>query len=425
MKENERHILFKRLDTTGIIFPSVSGRKNTNVFRITAVLQENIDPNLLQQALEKSVRDMPSFRIKLKKGLFWYYFETNTEPVFVEEEHEYPCRAIHKYKNNHYLFRVLYFEHRIHLEVFHVLCDGNGAMQFLKCILYHYLILKYPAKLSASDVPPHSFFLASQTDEDSYPLHVENTISQKSPIEPKAFCIHQTRMSVDKLRIIVGEFSVKEMLTISHEHHTTLTSVLAAVLIYSIYQTQYKLRPTKKPIVISVPVDMRNLCDSHTVRNFFITINLRVDFSQKTYTFEEVLEQVSAQLSEKTKKEYLLQKAEFNVRTQQNKFLKFLPLFIKKIGLLIAYRMGERGFSCTLSNMGKASLDAPFSSYVDHIHVTIGGSHSKPLKCTVCSYGDTMKVSFSSTAYDNEIEAYFFRFLAAKGLHIQILSNEV
>lgn len=425
MKSNERRILFKRLDTTGIIFPSVSGSRNTNVFRITAVLKETVDPELLQAALEKAVRDMPSFRVKLKRGLFWYYFETNTEPVFVEQEHEYPCRAINKYKNNQYLFRILYYEHRIHLEVFHVLCDGNGAMQFLKCLLYHYLILKYPQKLSVGDIPAHSLYLTSQTDEDSYPLFVKKTSQQKSPIEQKAFCIRQTRMSREKLRILVGEFSVNQMLEISHKHHTTLTAVLATALIMSIYQTQYKPRPNGKPIVISVPVDMRNLCDSHTVRNFFITINLRVDFSKKAYTFDEVLEMVSEQLAEKTKKDYLLQKAEFNVRIQQNKWLMFLPLFLKKIGLYIAYLIGERTFTCTLSNMGRTSLEKPFSSWVDHIHVTIGGSHSKPLKCTVCSYESTMKVAFSSTAYDQEIEAYFFRLLASMGVQIQLSTNEV
>ena len=43
-----------------------------------------------------------------------------------------------------FLFRVLYYGSRVHLETFHVLTDGTGAMQFLKAVCYRYCQLAHP-----------------------------------------------------------------------------------------------------------------------------------------------------------------------------------------------------------------------------------------------------------------------------------------
>jgi len=425
MKSNNHHIVFKKLDTTGIIFPSVSGRKNTNVFRITAVLKEKVTPEHLLKALEKAADQMPSFKVKLKRGLFWYYFETNYHPLFIEEENDFPCRTMNKYKNNHYLFRLNYFGNRVNLEVFHVLCDGNGALEFLKNILYYYFIEKYPQEVTKNDIPPHNFYLSSETDEDGYPLFTSHIQNIKSARDEKAFQFHLIRMPVPKLRIIEGDFSVAEVLKFSRSHQTSLTAFFASVLLLSIYHTQYKYHPKNKPIVISIPVDMRNICQSHTVRNFFIAINVGINFYQKDYTFEEIIEEVTKQLKQKTQKDFLLNKAKSNVNIQQNKFLTFLPLPIKKIGLMIAYKIGEKGFTCTLSNMGKTTTAESFSHFIEGFGVTIGSSKSKSIKCSLCSYNDHLKLSFASTAYDREVEAYFFRFLSSLGISVTITTNEV
>ncbi|HAD20370.1 MAG TPA: hypothetical protein DCF42_08245, partial [Lachnospiraceae bacterium] len=55
----------------------------------------------------------------------------------------YPCRYINAEANKNYLFRVTYFRRRINLEVFHVLTDGMGAINFLKELLYQYLRLAH------------------------------------------------------------------------------------------------------------------------------------------------------------------------------------------------------------------------------------------------------------------------------------------
>ena len=66
-------------------------------------------------------------------GVFWYYFEENGKSApKVREESNFPCRYIQQNQNHSYMFRVTYYKYRINLEVFHVLTDGMGGINFLK-----------------------------------------------------------------------------------------------------------------------------------------------------------------------------------------------------------------------------------------------------------------------------------------------------
>lgn len=72
-------------------------------------------------------------------------FEENGKPApRVREENTFPCRYIQQNKNHSYMFRVTYYKYRINLEVFHVLTDGMGGINFLKELTYQYLRLVHP-----------------------------------------------------------------------------------------------------------------------------------------------------------------------------------------------------------------------------------------------------------------------------------------
>ncbi|MEG2769994.1 MAG: MFS transporter, partial [Oscillospiraceae bacterium] len=107
-----------RLDNTANLFPVIVSHSRTNVFRMTATLKENVIPENLQQALNDTLPNFPNFSVRLKNGLFWAYLETSNAVPQVSEEKYLPCRYIDCRARNSLLFRVLYFEKNIHLEVF-------------------------------------------------------------------------------------------------------------------------------------------------------------------------------------------------------------------------------------------------------------------------------------------------------------------
>ena len=125
---------WRKLDNTGKLFPLVSSESLSNVFRIAVTLKEEINREILQQALEDILPQFESFRVRLRRGLFWYYFETNHRKILVEKEDAYPCQYISHKVSPYYLLRVSYYSTRINVEIYHALSDGLGAVNFAKFI---------------------------------------------------------------------------------------------------------------------------------------------------------------------------------------------------------------------------------------------------------------------------------------------------
>ena len=48
----DRYIKWDKLDNTANLFPVIAGEKMTNTYRISVVLTEEIQPELLQEALD-------------------------------------------------------------------------------------------------------------------------------------------------------------------------------------------------------------------------------------------------------------------------------------------------------------------------------------------------------------------------------------
>lgn len=132
LNKNKKDVNWRRLDNSAKIFPLSSSKKYSSVFRLSAVMKENINPKILEEAVEVAINKYIFFKVKLKRGFFWYYFEDNPKKIKIEEEINYPCKYIDPNVNNSYLFKITYFERKINIDIFHSLTDGNTAVQFFK-----------------------------------------------------------------------------------------------------------------------------------------------------------------------------------------------------------------------------------------------------------------------------------------------------
>ena len=99
---------WRRLDNTAKIFPVIASEAMSQVFRVSVTLKEPIKPEVLQQALEDILPHIRNFRVRLRRGIFWYYFEENKRVPQVQRESTYPCRYIDPHGNRKFLFRVTY-----------------------------------------------------------------------------------------------------------------------------------------------------------------------------------------------------------------------------------------------------------------------------------------------------------------------------
>ena len=269
-KLRRRQLAWNKLDNTANLFPVIATESMSNVYRISVTLTEEVDRFLLQEALDRILPQFLIFRMRLRTGFFWYYFEENTRPApIVREEYAGPGAYIDKSRNNHYMFRVTYYKCRINLEVFHALTDGAGGIIFLKELIYQYLRLKHPELLEVEKDKISSGIFLDQ--EDSY---VKNFTKAHAKVynSRRALMLKGEKIPGRELGVIHGYMPVDELKAAAKKYGVTINQYLVGIFVYSVYKEYLKGQPSKLPICCCVPVNLRPYYDSHTMKNFFAMV---------------------------------------------------------------------------------------------------------------------------------------------------------
>ena len=304
----------------------------------------------------------------------------NLQKPRIRKEYTYPCSKMTKFTNNNYLFNMTYYQNMIHLEVFHALADGSGAVQFLKVILYHYLKRLHPETMIESLLEKTNDASLPAMEEDSF-LKVKCEVASKViPQTTTAYKITGIKKRPQELKVIHGIMSAKSVVAIAKQYEVTVSSFLCAVLIYAIYEQNYKFNQDLHPITVTVPIDLRGRFGSHTLRNFFSNVNVTIT-PHVNLTFEELLQEVSNQLAEGQRPEVIERKINDNVSAQQNMFIRFVPLAIKNKVMRHIYHEADKGVTTTLSNLGRIVLPESMSLYVKDMRVMIPVTPHQPIRC--------------------------------------------
>lgn len=419
-----KRIHWEKLDNTANLFPAIATHNMTNVYRISVTLQESIDKAVLQQALDELLPVFDTFRVRLRKGIFWNYFETNQlSPPIVEMEQAYPCSYIEPYTNNGYLFRVSYYRDRINLEVFHVLADGMGGVNFLRELTYRYLQLRHPELADRTSVG-----LSDETSlntEDSY-LKNYRQGRAKGYKTARAVEVRGEKLPGGAMGVLHGYLALPEIKRVCKERQISINEYLTSLLIYSIYREYLHESISSRPVAVAVPVNLRPYFDSMTTRNFFVMVSavFRPDREER-YTREEVQDIVVSSLREQINREHLEDLFSYNVSNQKNIILRSVPMFIKILAMRYVYRSSARANTTTLTNIGSFSIASEYQPYVKRFHGMIAMSTGQNIKGLVCSFGDELVLNFTSTLRDVSIQRRVFRQLAEDGIPVTVESNGV
>lgn len=412
-----------KLDNTANLFPVIANETMTNVYRMSVTLTEEISPDCLQQALEQVLPWFETMNVRMRTGMFWYYFETNTKgtPV-VREEEDFPCRYIEPRENKQYLFRVTWYKNRINLEVFHVLADGAGAVNFLRELTYQYLRLKYPGALS--ECGDHLSDDTSLNTEDSYLRHYRKR-DRKSYRAVPAVHIKGERLARGELGVIHGYLSVQALKQKARELSMSINEYLCGIYVYSIYKACLHENPSKKPIALCVPVNLRPFFGSMTTRNFFAMVSVPFLAQKEYYERREIMLLVRDELKKQITREHLEQLISYNVSNQKNLILRAVPLLLKKPVMRLVYLSGVKGTTTTMTNVGMLAVREEYRPYIQRFQVILSPSAGQNMKATVCSYGDELVVTFGSLLKDTSVQKEFFRSLSEEGLDVTVETNGV
>ncbi len=412
------------LDNAAKLYPAIANPKHSCVFRISVNMEKPVNRAFLQRAVEDLKPRFPTLYVRIRRGLFWNYYEYNERMPKVRAESPYMNAHIDTLLNNGYHFTVFYYNNRITLETFHSLCDGTGALEFLKAIAYRYL------ELVGNELSPDDLVLtvnekpsAAET-EDSFLKCFTGSPTDRGEVK-HAYRLQGTRISaMGGHGAINGKLDVNAALAAARKHGATLTQYLTAALIYAVYKSDPFIQRSKRPINICVPVNMRRYYDSKTLRNFSLFFHASIPCKHLELTFEDILSLVKGQFAFETKKEKLQGYLNANVAAEKNIALRLCPLPIKILALRITNHMlGSLLSTVTLSNLGDVRLPESMAKHIKDFdfNLSVGDQLTHGVGVITCN--GRLTISILRSLYETEFERQFFTFLAGEELEIEIQSN--
>lgn len=413
-----------RLDNAAKIYPPVSNNRRPSVFSLSAVLTEKVDKEILNDAVNVVLHRFPTFKVKLKRGVFWYYLEENKKPFYVEEEIPYFLEYINETYNNDYLFRVFYYNNKITLAIFHALADGSGGLEVLKAIVFEYLLLA-GKKIKADNELKTIYSPATNDESEDIFLKVYNKNVPKPKKETPAFQINGTHFSGAGAGLITAKMPVEGVKALAKQHNTTITGFFTGLVTFFIYKNHILNKKVKKKNVkVLVPVNLRKIYQSSTIRNFALFTRTECDFAKKDYTLEEVIELCSHQLQEGTQKEVLDGLIASHVKTEKNPVLKLAPLFLKDIAMKLAYKkVGDNLHTAPISNLGVVTLPPSVQEHVTDFIFTLGVAYSCKFSVAMISYNNQLNITFTREFVETGIEKDIVRYLTSNNVNVELSSN--
>lgn len=412
-----------KLDNVAKVFLAAHNRRNPRAIRVSCILNEDIDPGILQQALEMTVRQRPQFQVRIRRGFFWHYLEhTDAKPVVCEETLD-PCPPLYggNYKGVlHYL--VTYYGNRINIDMSHAISDGTGAFILLKLLILNYLKLKYPGKMDDVSLPDDAS--SDERSQNSYDHFYDDSAGPipKTILNRKkaAFQIPSRKLPYNQLRYMEVHLESSALIKKSKELKVSLTSYLGAQLMLAI-QADMPFRQRRKPVTISIPVNLRNYYPSDTLRNFFNNVDVSHVFDG-TETLEDLAAEFDRKLKSSIAPELIKEQMNRYQSIEQFFLTRMVPLFLKQPVVRMFSSRETRTVTAILSNLGAISMPGETLPYIKGFTDFCSTDN---LFITVTSYGSEMVLGIASAYSGTGVIRRLLHSLKETGTGITLYATEI
>lgn len=419
-----RKLRWMSLDNAAKIYPAARRRNWTNVFRLSATLTEDVDKDALQRALDITVRRFPSIAVRLKTGMFWYYIEEIPKAPDIMDEKPYPLSRMFFDDIRKCALRVLVYQKRIAVEFFHALTDGNGGLIFLKTLLCEYVKEKYKENVTPWDG------ILNVLDEPT-PEELEDSFLKYSGgvkatrADTTAFKLTGTRELDGYVTNTTFIFDSADIIKMAKEMKVTVTSLFSAIMLTAAARIQEKkVRNIKrrKPVKILIPVNLRKMFPSCSLRNFVLYVTPGIDPRYGEYTVQEAASLIQSQMAIMNTPKQMRARIAKNVGDEKALIIKLMPLFIKNLAMKMVFNaVGERKSCFALSNLGVCTLPPEIDKYVTKMGFVLGVQAKAPYNTGLITYKDKMYLNFVRNIKEPLLEREFYQVL--KELNIKTVAE--
>jgi NRPS condensation-like uncharacterized protein len=323
------------------------------------------------------------------------------------------------------MFRILVKGNRLSVEFSHVLTDGTGAFEFLKTLLFCYF-----DKCGVLIPPGVDFLKTGKKLSDEEYEDAFNKYFTKGTVPgikvPEAFHLPFPLSAKPRFSILLGIIPIQEISKKAKENEVSITEYLIAVYLYALQEVFDNLpekvkKTNRKQTRIEVPVNLRKLFPSRTMRNFSLYIMPEIDFRLGEYSFEEIIKVVHHQMQMETDKKLINKMISKNVGSEKNPVIKSIPLILKSLLLSKVYEHGVRKYSGVITNLGKIDFSPELNKYIKRfIFIPPPPNRNLKINCGVVGFNNELVLSFGNITSSRELEKAFFTFLTQQGIPVKI-----
>ena len=377
---------------------------------------------LSDRLVERLCERFPTLFVRLRRNAFGYKLEHvhDVTPFIM------PRPAIlnlpYDLKNDDHLMRITYRGNRLAVECFHSVTDGSGAITLLKSIVAEYY------RTLGEEIPSTCGVLSP--DDEPKPTETEDSFrtrfvggmksvprsgkgafqySRKGPFA----AWHQTELSMP----------LADIRPLAKAVGATLTEYIVALYL-NVFYIMKEAEKATKPVVMSVPINLRPVFDSETLRNFSLYFLASVP-EGRDVTFEQILENVKRDFRAGTDKELLQRTIDTNVSQQDAAAFRMLPRVVKHGILRVGGTLyGERLFTSAFSNLGIFKVPDELAVHIQSFHAILGQVPKNHIHTTGYCYNGTLGLMFSSRLASREIEHTMQRLLRERGVQAVLRDNE-
>ena len=414
-----------RLDSAGILYSALQREEYSAIYRFSAQMAQPVEPPALQRAILRIMPRFPSFAVRIRRGLFWYYLEPNPAPgPFLKEDVSDPCQPVRFREDDGWLVRFYYYRSRISIEVFHALSDGAGAMVFFRALLAEYLRQTGVDVPEGEGIPSPGEPPRPEELEDAYTRYAGKHAFGLRRL-PRAYANLGTPEPFYTFHVTMGFVPLDRVRERARHYGASITEYLSAVLIQVLLDKQKREHPRReRPVALAIPINLRGWFPSETVRNFITTVRPYIDPALGDYTFPEIVSQVRHFMKLHINRQELQAAFTGNVRFTRNVLLRAVPVALKNPVMALNYRMfGVRPYTCTYTNPGAFTVPPAMAEHIRGMEVILGQATVPRAHCASISYGNTLEITFAGTQKETDTERDFFRFLVAEGIPARVESN--
>lgn len=416
------------LDNTAKIYDGSISSRYTTFFRISVNLKNPVRVAPLQQAVKRVMKRFPYFNVRLRRGLFWSYLEECQEELVVMRDTRFPCMDRPSRRGYPLLLKIRAHYNRISLEISHILTDGTGALTFLRTLICEYFALQGIVIKDWLDIPKVEDEIDEGETDDSYKIFYKKKIPHPTS-NSRAFHFPPDLFEKGRYQILTGKIPVDKILKKAKELEVSLGELLIALYFDSIQQLIYSY-PEKirhkyiTPIRIVIPVNLRAMYPSKSMKNFFLSVMPEIDLRLGEYSFEEILEKVHHFMRIEVNEKYINQQISRNVKGEKNPFVRIIPKFIKDWFLpMIKNSKGENQYTTGFSNLGRVVLPDEITDYIESFDFIPPPSPVTKINCTAVSFENNLHVTFGSLVENKEIQKIFFRKVVKLGIPVKVETN--